>query len=621
MKEASGELNLTIVVLVAIGAILGFFMVFKNSMFGDVSNSLCCLSSGGSFSNGACVTKSAEVSNKYNECITSSKYTETSTKNKTSAQGYMSGSEKISSGSAAINQKDLGVQKSLNSNFSISSNADTSKDDKSNDQLSKESISITKSVMSNTFGSTKSSSTNGNSNSSKNNNSSGINNYVSSGTIVGTESEIKSKMSKGLSTKGDYTKSSVVSTTSSYSEDKSVYKSTSVVKSNTSNYEVEMTYTYTKNSKGKYELSKVSWEETKSSSSVVDGYTSNIEVEGKSVKVSYSSVLKEQYNPEKLNKFIDENAKDLYDSLNRQVVFLHTYGSNNSIVENANGTIISPGVVVTTWSYIKRSIINGNKLIALNSVGEPYTIDGIISINSDLDLAFIKLKNPIGTAPTFGNVYNVAVESIDFTLCSGEDNALEMKFGYLLKRGGLITSAISLERNEEGSPLYSYKKELIGINVADILKSSTSVARSTNYIKNLQNKFVKQDFNSIQYTKFEELKEKYLNDNNEVEDNTIPKKIWKKYKSIGDIENTISMNLIKSSYDDGIVSLRYVNDIEEYSDNFSLAKDFIIKLEKQGYKQKHSSTYKIVYQKGNKRVILLSEFNYLIIIMTGGTYE
>ena len=193
-----------------------------------------------------------------------------------------------------------------------------------------------------------------------------------------------------------------------------------------------------------------------------------------------------------------------------------------------------------------------------------------------------------------------------------------MKFGYLLKRGGLITSAIPLEKNEEGSPLYSYKQELIGIHNANILKSSTSIARSTNYIKKLQEKLIKQNFNTIEYTKFEDVKEKYLNENHEVEDNTIPKKVWSQYKRIGDVENTISLNLIKSSYDDGIVSLRYVNDIKKYSDNFSLAKDFIINLKKQGYKEKHSSTYKIIYQKGKKKVILLSEFNYLIVIMVGG---
>ena len=54
MKAATGELNLTVVVFVAIGAIMLFFAAFSKTMFGDVSDSICCLASGGSFSNGVC---------------------------------------------------------------------------------------------------------------------------------------------------------------------------------------------------------------------------------------------------------------------------------------------------------------------------------------------------------------------------------------------------------------------------------------------------------------------------------------------------------------------------------------------------------------------------------------
>lgn len=620
MKQASGELNLTVVTLVAIAAILGFFMTFKSTMFGDINSSICCISSGGSFSSGSCVTKDAKEQSSYQECVASSKYQETSkTGTKTINEDFMKGSDSLTSTSVSTNTKDSKVEKSINKELSISSNADKSKEDKENDSLNKESKTLTNTITKNTSGTKTDSNKNSNNNNNNNSNSNDNNAIISSGTISGkNEQDVKKKASNGISTKGDYTKSSVTSSTSSYSEDKSTYTTTSVVKSNTSNNQVQIEYKYKKNNNGKYELSSVSWEEKKTSSEGKNGYEDNIKVNDKEVKISYSSRLKEQYNTKKLDEYMKDNAKKIYDELNGQVVFLNTYGSDNSIIENANGTIISPGVVVTTWNYIKRSMINGNKIVVVNSEEEVYELDGIISINTDLDLAFLKLKNPIGKGATLGNVYDIKVESIDFTLCTGEDNALEIKFGYLLKRGGLITSALTLERNEEGSPLYSYKQELIGINNADILKSSTSLARSTNYIKKLQEKLNKQDFNTIEYTSFKDVKEKYLNENHEVEDNTIPKKIWNKYKRIGDVENTISLNLVKSSYDDGIVSLRYVNDIEKYSDNFSLAKDFIIKLEKQGYKKKHSSTYKIIYQKGNKQVVLLSEFNYLIIIMVGG---
>lgn len=601
MKRATGELNLTVIVLIAVGAILGFFMIFKDTMFKSVMSPMCCIMSKGSMKNGTCNTKNQAD---YHSCLGGG--SESVNKGNTNSEnirdkGFLDSSNSINNSSVSNNTKDSSVEKSINSDLSISSNIDTSKDDKVNQKLNKDSKDTIKNIASNTKGSEKDDN-NGN---------------VSSGKITGAnEEEIKEKASQGVKTKGDYTKSTISSTTSNYSSDKSTYTTTSTVKSNTSNYQMAVTSTYKKDKEGNYVLTEIAWKETTASSNLADGYQKTIPVGDKNIKNSYNGVLKEQYNTEKINKYIEENATAIYNELNGKVVFLNTY-SGESVVKSANGVFISPGIIVTTWNYLKNSVINGNKIVITNADGGNYTMDGIVSINTELDLAFIKLKEKLGEVTKFGNVYDLKVESIDFTICTFEDYTLEVKYGYLLKRGGLITSLITLETNEEGSPLFDYNKKLIGINTSNVLKSSTSVARSTNYIKNLQQKLEKKEFNTIQVTTFNDLKEKYINSNSEIEDNTIPKDVWKKYKKIGDVENTISLDLIKSSYDENIVSLRYINDIENYSNSFSLASDFIIKLEKQGYKLKHYSTYKKIYQKGSSKVILLSEFNYLIVIMIG----
>ena len=272
---------------------------------------------------------------------------------------------------------------------------------------------------------------------------------------------------------------------------------------------------------------------------------------------------------------------------------------------------------MTTWNYLKDSVVNGNKIVITNYSSGNYSFDGVISINPELDLAFIKTKEEVGVPTPLGSVYDLSLEDIDFTLCSDEDYKFEIKYGYILKRGGLITSAITLEPNEEGSPLFDKDSNIIGINTAKVLNSSTSIARSSNYMKNLQKKLDGYDFSKIEVSSFDELKSKYSNDKPEVSDNKIPKKVWNKYKKVGNVDKTISAELIKAGYDNNVVSLRYVNDIEKYSDNFALADNFIAKLKSQGYKEKHSSTYKRIYEKGNSKVVLLSEFNYLIIIMMG----
>ena len=591
MKRAIGELNLTVVTLVAIAAILGLFMGFKGTMFKSVMSPICCVMSKGKMNGGTCdVGDNAS----YYDCMGQVERNTSKSSSSVGNEAFLNSSNSISNSSIFNNSKDNGVAKSVNKSLSVSSNSDKKKDDNANSSLDKKSKSSINSTLSKTKGS---------------------NNGKSSGVYKGSPDEIRRQLSNGFNTKGDYSKSKVTSTTSSYSADGKTYTTTSIVTSNTSNNKLRITTTYTKNSSGNYEISSVEWAETSKSSIEKNGYEETIGQQN--IKNSYNSIVKNQYNTEKLDNYIKDNAENIYNELNGNVVILNTY-SGESIVSSANGFFINKGVIVTTWNYIKDSVINGNKIVITNSSSGTYTFDGVISINTELDLAFIKLKEEIGQKPVLGNVYDLKLESIDFTLCSDEDYNLQIKYGYLLKRGGLITSLITLEAKEEGSPLYDSNKNVIGINTAKVLNSSTSIARSTNYIKNFKKKLDDYEFSKLETTSFETLKEKYSNKESEVNDNQIPKKVWNKYKSIGDIENTITSDLVKSSYDKNIVSLRYKNDIKKYSDNFALADNFISKLKKQGYKEKLSSTYKLMYEKGSSKVVLLNEFDYLIIIIMGG---
>ena len=560
MKRAIGELNLTVVTIVAIAAILGFFMGFRGTMFRSVMSPICCVLNRGSLENGTC---NVQNNSAYYECIGQVEGGSTSNGGTPGTSSFQN--SHITGSIFSNNTKDFSVAKSINKELSVSSNNDKNKDDKGNKNLDKD-----------------------------------------------AKSNIKDMIKEGLDTKGDYSKSRIASTTSNYSADGKTYTTTSIVTSNTSNHKLRITTTYKKNSSGNYERVSVDWKETSTSLVESGGYEENLN----GIKNSYNSVLKNQYNTQRLDDFIKLNGANIYNELNGDIAILDTY-SGESIVATANGFFINKGVLVTTWNYVKQSVVNGNKIVISNSSLGNYTFDGIISINTELDLAFIKLKEQIGKTPTLGNVYDLKLESIDFTICNDEDYKLQVKYGYLLKRGGLITSLITLEKSQEGSPLYDKDKNIIGINTSKVLNSSTSIARSTNYIKNLQKKIEKYDFSKIETVSFNDLKTKYTNNETEVSDTSIPKKVWNKYKDVGDIEKTITVPLIKSGYDKKTISLRYVNDIEKYADNFVLADNFIAKLKTQGYKEKHSSTYKRIYEKGNKKVILLSEFNYLIIIIVG----
>ena len=95
----------------------------------------------------------------------------------------------------------------------------------------------------------------------------------------------------------------------------------------------------------------------------------------------------------------------------------------------------------------------------------------------------------------------------------------------------------------------------------------------------------------------------------------IPANKWKVYSKIGNIEKNILLKLVKSGYKDGIVSLRYYNKISDYIDNMQMAIGFKEQLIKDGYREELLSSKKCIYKNNKYKVIIMSEFDYLIVVM------
>ena len=80
-------------------------------------------------------------------------------------------------------------------------------------------------------------------------------------------------------------------------------------------------------------------------------------------------------------------------------------------------------------------------------------------------------------------------------------------------------------------------------------------------------------------------------------------------------EENISMELIKSSYKDGILSLRYKNTTSGMLDSIYLASPFTEKLIEQGYELTYYNKQKTIYKNENYQVILKDNFDYLIVLV------
>lgn len=334
------------------------------------------------------------------------------------------------------------------------------------------------------------------------------------------------------------------------------------------------------------------------------------------IATSYDSNLSSIYNFDKLNALSENDINNIYNSNLKNVVYLRSY-YNNKVVSNGNGVFINDGIILTTWSFLEKALINSQYLTIKDNTGITYNLDGIVTANPETDVAVIKLKEKSETCIQLGNKNDIKIEDPAITLSSKSGTGLTIQKGIVIANGDYVQTSIPLTEIDEGSPLFDSKGNLIGVNTSKSINSSISMAINLDVIKEIQDKFNSIEFESIKTISFEDLKNEYYytkyNEENVV--NSISKSKWNKYKKIGNIEETIKLELVKASYKDGIVSLRYKNNISNYISSMQLSVSFKEQLIKDGYEEKMNSSSKCIYENKNYQIIIMDEFDYLIIVM------
>lgn len=330
---------------------------------------------------------------------------------------------------------------------------------------------------------------------------------------------------------------------------------------------------------------------------------------------SYQSQLSKIYSFEKLDKMTEEELNNIYNSNVNNVVFLNGY-YNNSVIASANGFFINNGLIVTTWNFLEKALING-QYITIKGNNISYEVEGIVTANPDTDVAVIKVKNSNNSSIKLGDYKTINVEDPAIIISSKSGTGAMVQTGIVISNEEYIQTSIPLSTVDEGSPLFNQSGDVIGINTSKSTNTSISIAMNSEVLKEIQNKFKSLSFDKIETISFNELKEKYyyVKYNSENIKNSIPKSKWKTYSKIGNIEDTIKLELIKASYKDEIVSLRYKNSISQYINSMQLATDFKSKLISDGYEQVVNSSSKSIYKNKKYQVIIMDEFDYLIVVM------
>lgn len=340
---------------------------------------------------------------------------------------------------------------------------------------------------------------------------------------------------------------------------------------------------------------------------------SNKEYRGVNSINQYDSSFKELYDFSKANALTSKDVQTIYNNNGDNIVIFNTM-KEQSVSVSANGMFITKDLVITTWSYIEESLLNGSFLTVKDTKGNFLDIEGIVTVDIDKDIAVLKVSGSNSKGVTFGSLPEV--EDAVLLISSKTGSTVSANIGIIISNDNLLTTTIPTVSFEEGAPLFNVKGEVVGMNSSQVVNSSLSKSYTNKYLIELQNKFKNMDINTVTYVTFEELKNNYfVSYEQDKVVNDVDKEIWDKYSKIGDLENSIGLDLVKASYKDNVLSLRYKNKLSKLFSNMQLSYTFVTNLKADNYKEIINESNKKVYSSDEYRITIMSEFDYLIIVI------
>ncbi|MBQ9318740.1 MAG: serine protease [Bacilli bacterium] len=375
-------------------------------------------------------------------------------------------------------------------------------------------------------------------------------------------------------------------------------------------------YYFFKNLDGQYKLYYLFGETDDSLNEYNEEVSDNENYKAMAMASNQDSNLKQIYDFSKLDA-IDENTyTEIYNQNYKNIILINSYYNNNK-VNSAHGLVIDDGIVVTTWSSFEQSLKEAQYVVLRDNNGNVYNLDGIVTINPEVDLVVLKTKEKINSSVVLGSSNSVNIEDPVFSISSKSGIGLTVNAGIVTSNDSFLQHSNPITIAEQGSPLFNDKGEVIGLNTAKSVNSDVSIAIKVEALQEIKNKFNNIVFEQIECISFDTLKEKYYYTNLNAEKiiNKIPKKQWNEFKKVGNIEKNISLNLLKASYDNNVISLRYENSLSNVMNGMQVGGGFINQLLNDGYKEVLNSDTKKIYQNNKYKVIIMDEFDYLIIVM------
>lgn len=312
----------------------------------------------------------------------------------------------------------------------------------------------------------------------------------------------------------------------------------------------------------------------------------------------------------------DDELNNLFNNnKNSSVQLTGMNGLGNNMY--GSGFFIREGIVVTTWSLFLEFLANSNYLYVNDSSGNVYYVSGVVAANSNYDVVLLRLNQETGKRVEFGSANDLKTDDKLFMIDSKNNGGFSITYGtFISYEKGRLRNLFALSNSDVGAALYNQSGKVVGFNVADSIYSELSFANSTSYLEDIQKMLTEKKFMDIKYTPLEDFKDLYYSDYlEEQEYNKIPENVWNKYKKIGKIEESIKLDIIKASYKDRILSIRYRNNASESLNALYLVSQFVENLKEEGFKEIVNEKRKIILENKNYKIVIKDNDKYLIVLM------
>ncbi len=308
--------------------------------------------------------------------------------------------------------------------------------------------------------------------------------------------------------------------------------------------------------------------------------------------------------------------KKIYDNNKGSVVQVTSMDSNGT-GSYGSGFYIRGGVVVTTWSIFLEFLSNSNYLYINDAYGNTYDVQGVISADVDYDVVLLKVNKEVGKSVIFGNSSKVKTDDKLFMINSKNNKVFTINYGSnISNKNGRLVNMLVINNSDVGAALFDINGNVIGINTDDQLYSDMSYANSTDYLIEIQKVLKETNYLDIKYTSLNEFKDNYyLTVKEEKKYNMVTSEDWNKYDSIGNIKKNITLDLVKASCKDNILSLRYKDKTNSLIDSLYLLSNYTDELIKQGFTLYYRDNQKVIYTSNDYRVIIKDNLNYLVILI------